>query len=360
MGRAAWTMAVFCGSLVFVGCDCDGDELGHGENLRSGEPSDLGLRGDVSDVGADWREVGLSDAGQNDPIEANDAGTDTVVDDDSSFRDAWEPSDLGGVIGGDRPVSVHVPPGYDPAVPAPLLILLHGYSATGDLQEFYLDLSAEADARGYLYATPSGTKDSLGFNYWNATAACCDIDDSGVDDVAYLRSLLDDIEAIFNVDRKRVYFAGHSNGGFMAHRMACEYADKIAAIASLAGSTHADESDCQPTSPVATLNIHGTFDAIIRHRGGEILGDAYPSAEETTARWATYNNCDDVPDDSAAAMDLIPLILGDETEVRRYANDCDDGTSAELWSLRGVGHLPGFNGDFRVQVFDFFDAHPKP
>jgi polyhydroxybutyrate depolymerase len=263
-------------------------------------------------------------------------------------------------IGGDRPVNVHVPPGYNPSKPAPLLILLHGYSANGTLQEFYLDLSKEADERGYLFATPSGLKDKQGLNFWNATKACCNINGIEVDDSAYLRSLVEDVQGVFNVDPKRIYFAGHSNGGFMSHRMACDHADKVAAIASLAGGTHAAEEDCKPSEPVSVLNIHGTLDAVILYGGGKLLGNSYPGAIETSQRWAGLNGCSSVADTSPSNIDIEALLLGKETKVRRYDIGCKAQTEVELWSIVFGTHLPIFGGSFRKRVFDFFDAHPKP
>ena len=78
-----------------------------------------------------------------------------------------------GPIGGDRPVSVHVPPSYESGKPAPLLLMLHGYISTGALEEAYLQITPESDKRGFLYAYPDGTVDPSGSHFWNATDACC-------------------------------------------------------------------------------------------------------------------------------------------------------------------------------------------
>jgi len=126
-----------------------------------------------------------------------------------------------GPIGGERPVEVVVPPGYDPAKPAPLLLLLHGYVAGGGLQEVYLDLEPEAAARGYLFAQPFGTTDKTGLPFWNATDACCNFYGSTVDDSAYLAMVIAQIRQAYSVDPTRIFLVGHSNGGFMTHRMAC-------------------------------------------------------------------------------------------------------------------------------------------
>ena len=115
----------------------------------------------------------------------------------------------GGKVGGPRPADVHVPASYDCMSPVPLVILLHDYGSTGAAAEKYLDLTAQSDARGFLYVHPDGTQDSKGKAFWNATDACCDADGSKVDDSGYLSSLIWDIRAQFNVDPKRVYLVGY-------------------------------------------------------------------------------------------------------------------------------------------------------
>ena len=101
------------------------------------------------------------------------------------------------VVGGDRPVTVHVPPGYDPSRPAPLLIGLHGYASNGQEHASYFHIDDAAAQRGYLYAWPNGTLDSQQNRFWNATDACCDHEGSGVDDAAYLETLIKEIEGKF-------------------------------------------------------------------------------------------------------------------------------------------------------------------
>lgn len=186
-------------------------------------------------------------------------------------------------IGGDRPVEVLVPASLKPGVPAPLVILLHGYSVNGNVEELYLQLAPLAEERGFLYAHPDGTLDRDAKYFWNATDACGDLFASGVDDSAYLASVIDQIEARYSVDPKRIYLVGHSNGGFMSYRMACDHADKIAAVASLAGAMFLDTSKCKPSSPVSVLQIHGTSDPEVLYDAS--AADAYPGAETTTKDW---------------------------------------------------------------------------
>src|SRR5262249_9298088 len=154
---------------------------------------------------------------------------------------------------------------------------------------------------------------------------------TGVDDSAYLSSLIDEIKARYTVDPKRVYFVGHSNGGFMSYRMACDHADQIAAIGSLAGAMWADTSKCKPSQPVSVLEIHGTADADVLYNGS--VGGKYPDAVTTVEDWATLDGCSLMPDNSAPPLDLDSSLMGAETTVQRYTQGCKAGGAAELWSI---------------------------
>lgn len=256
-------------------------------------------------------------------------------------------------VGGDRPVEVKVPSSYDDATPTPLLILLHGYTATGSLQDLYFGFTALAEERGFLYAHPDGTIDGNDENFWNATQACCDFGATGVDDSAYLIGLVDEISEKWNVDPARIYFAGHSNGGFMSYRMACDHADRIAAIVSLAGANFLDPADCDATEPVSVVQIHGTADEVIAYEGGVTVSE-FPSAAASIAPWGALAGCDAEPI-ADGSMD----IASKPTNVSAYQN-CDAGIDVQLWTIEGDQHLPGLTTGFAPAVFDFLEAHPKP
>jgi polyhydroxybutyrate depolymerase len=264
------------------------------------------------------------------------------------------------VVGGDRPVTVHVPPGLDPKKPAPLVILLHGYGAGGLIQELYFQIEPLADQHGFLYAHPDGTVDSSGKRFWNATDACCNFDGSKVDDVAYLSGLVAEIGQHYAVDPKRVYFMGHSNGGFMSHRMACDRADLVAAIAPLAGVTWSDPSKCAPSAPVSVLQIHGTADPEVIYTGSSINGDTYPGAVETAQEWAKLDGCDASSPEMGAALDLEGALDGAETTVQRFTTGCKASSAVELWSIQGGTHIPALGPNFAPDVIDWLLAHPKP
>ncbi len=259
---------------------------------------------------------------------------------------------------GRGPVTVHEPSGYDGS-PTPLVLLLHGYSASGSAQESYFGFLPILDEYGFFYLFPDGTVDGFGNRFWNATDACCDFGGLMPDDSGYLRALLDEVIAQRNVDLDRVYVMGHSNGGFMSYRMACDHADLVAAIMSLAGATFADETDCAPVAPVHVLQVHGTADTVVLYDGGTITGVPYPGAVESVETWAAYDGCTPVADTSADPIDLDRSIPGDETTITRYTDACDPGGSAELWSIAGGAHSPLLVTDFSHRIMHWFYAHPK-
>jgi polyhydroxybutyrate depolymerase len=232
-------------------------------------------------------------------------------------------------------------------------------------------LGRVASDRGFVFAAPDGTVDSDGNQFWNATDVCCDLDHAGVDDAGYLADLIDEIDAVANIDPKRVYLVGHSNGGFMSYRMACEHADAVAAIVSLAGATFVEPDDCQPSEPVAVLQIHGTADDVIAYDGGE-LSDVvdpsggtlrYPGARATAAAWAGYDGCRPELMETEETVDVDALIDGQsgraEATVARTSG-CEPGGHVELWTIPDGGHVPSVSGAFAERVVDFLLDHPKP
>ncbi len=256
-------------------------------------------------------------------------------------------------VGGDRKVTVYVPASYDGQKPFPLVILLHGYSVSGLLQEIYMQFKPVAESRGFLYANPDGTLDMSGKRFWNPSP-------SGMpDDDGYLMGLVHEIEKNFRVDPKRVYFVGHSNGGFMAFYLACKHPDEIAAIATLAGAMWESAKGCT-TTPVSLLDLHGTGDTTVSYDGGELFGMKFAGAKTSALDWVAIDGCDPTADESAAPIDVDGKIAGNETTIARWGK-CKAATGVELWTMAGSPHIPlplapGFAG----RVADFLLAHPKP
>jgi polyhydroxybutyrate depolymerase len=254
-------------------------------------------------------------------------------------------------IGEDRPAQVHIPSDYTPSTRYPLIIVLHGYGASGSVQAGYLGLTERVDSKQYVLVAPDGTESLDGTRFWNATPACCarvaalgsQVDEeeyTRIDDVAYVRELVKEAAATYSIDTQRIGLIGHSNGGFMALRMACEASEIITSVVSLAGSTFAEDSSCTPASePVSVLLMHGDDDGTIAYDGGEILSSAYPGAIETTERFAAHAGCNSSEATMGANLDMVENIEGAETTVVEIP-ECEQGTEVALWTLVGAPHIP--------------------
>jgi polyhydroxybutyrate depolymerase len=275
-----------------------------------------------------------------------DAAADAMTVVDATMPDA-RPSELGGA----RPVRMDAPARLTPGQLYPLVLVLHGYGANGLLQSAYLQIAGLIDDPGILMLAPDGTVDDTNRRFWNASEACCD-DGRNVDDVGYLGGLIDEALRTWPVDPKRVYIVGHSNGDYMANRLACERADVVAAIAGLAGADISlDGAGCTPSRPVSVLHIHGTADDTVLYTGGR----RYPSAQATVDHWASRNRCAEGV--AGAALDLDDGLAGAETSVTSYTG-CD--AAVEFWSIEGGSHLPNFSDGLGQRLFTWLEAHRRP
>ncbi|MGV8850591.1 MAG: alpha/beta hydrolase family esterase [Propionibacteriaceae bacterium] len=243
-----------------------------------------------------------------------------------------------------------------PSGPAALVVVLHGYTGEAAGAVEFFGLRPLADQRGFVIAAPQGTVDGEGRTFWNASQACCNFRGSTVDDSAYLSRVIATVVSTQGIDPSRVYVVGHSNGGFMAHRLACEHADQVAAIASLAGAMDAD-AECTPAEPVSVLQIHGKADDTILYDGGAIDGKRYTSAAETLALWRRADGC---PIDSrlGARLDADANVAGDDLASTLWGN-CRGGTEVALWTIADGSHIPALTPAFTAALLDWFEAHQR-
>lgn len=257
-----------------------------------------------------------------------------------------------------RDVVLRVPSGYDPGRPSGLVIGLHGYSSNAGELDDYFGLSEQAERRGLLLALPQGTMDARRAPFWNATSACCDFGPTGVDDSGFLAGVIELVSARYSVDPGRVWLFGHSNGGFMAHRLACDHAELVTGIVSLAGAQDAAESACVPQRSVAVLQIHGTEDETVAYSGAASLGggDGYPSAVQTAARWARLDGCATTA--VTAGRRHLTSAAGDDTDVTSWPG-CRGHSGVELWTIQGGRHVPVLNAGFAASALDWLDAHAR-
>ncbi len=265
-----------------------------------------------------------------------------------------------------------VPPGARPGQPLPLVVDLHGYSETAALQEDFSQLAVYGDQHGFVTLTPQVKRP---VPLWSATL--------GSADVQFLGALLDQAERTLCIDERRVYVTGLSDGAFMTSAVACADADRVAAVAPVAGIQ--DIGGCKPARPVPVVTFHGTADPFVAYTGGlgasalhlpapngsGTLGQSGvtrttgPSIPAITAAWAKRNGCAPGPTSTVPAPGVTLI---------RYR--CPDHADVELYRITGGGHTwPGSQFGRVIAsavgyttlaisanqiIWQFFEAHPLP
>ena len=241
-----------------------------------------------------------------------------------------------------RSYLVYVPSTYHSTNPTPVILNYHGGGSNAPAQEIISQMDATADKDGFLVVFPQGTGPSIGGQIagtWNAGNCCSTAQASGIDDVGFTKAILADLEKKFNVDTKRIFATGYSNGGMMAYELACDMSNTFAAIGVVAGDLV--DSNCKPSRPVPLLHIHGTSDPCVPYNGGNLGGClsasttsvTVPSAIADTSQWAAMNGC--------SSITQTIYQKGDATCVR-YGSNCKNGAVAELCSIQNGGHTwPG-------------------
>jgi polyhydroxybutyrate depolymerase len=239
-----------------------------------------------------------------------------------------ELSDVPGQMGNVRQYKVHVPPGYDPKLPTPLLFCIHGLGQ--DALLFCVSGAAwdkKSDEGGFILVMPNGYQNS-----WNAGTCCGAASTSMLDDVGLFRAIFAEVGKHVNVDLDRVYATGLSNGGYMSYRLACDAADLVTAVAPGAGAigkndigggtnSMSDFTMCEPSRPVSVLDIHGTADPLI----------PYSLQAPSLTHMATKNGCA-----STTMPASVPKSGGDTTCVTY--DSCPSGIELTGCSIQNGGH----------------------
>ncbi len=341
---SSWCFACSGDASPQAGRGAGGDSPTAGGN--GGEAAaGAGSQGGASEGGAPVQGGGVADGGNGTGGAPATCSGKTLGAGDTEFTLPFD--------GDDREFRVHAPPGYDPAVATPVVLVLHGYLETNDDIENISQMTPETDDRGYIVVYPQGRSTS-----WNAGNCCGSSQQLGVDDVGFINAMLDKLESDYCVDAKRVFSAGFSNGAILSHRLACEAADRIAAIGPVSGPIGVPT--CTPSRPVPVQHFHGTSDFVVPYNGGGFTG--FTSVADSTADWVERNGCNTTPS--------VTFDMGDAT-CETYSA-CTAGADVVLCTLEGGGHQwpggqsAGPGGTINMDIFastallDFFDAHPMP
>lgn len=240
-----------------------------------------------------------------------------------------------------RTYELYLPDGIGKTRPAPLVIVLHGINGNGFIMREFSGFNALADREKFIVCYPDAFlgawNDGRNDQFSHAFRA-------NIDDIAFIRGIIDSMVARRGADRSRIYVAGFSNGGMMAHRLAIQLSDHIAAIASVGATLPWHLSQAAPRRPVPVLMINGTDDTTVPWKGGVLVSSGQNrgtvlSVEATMAYWAGINRCGQPPKEEA-----VPYPATDDgiTVTSTIYGDCAGSASVVLYAINGGGHVwPG-------------------
>lgn len=263
--------------------------------------------------------------------------------------------------GVEREYILHIPPGYDNSQPIPLVIAFHGVGLDADEMIRISGFSSQADASGFIVVYPNGTGTTKS---WNGGHCCGVAARDNVDDVGFVRALIGDLSTTINIDPKRVYATGFSNGAILTYRLACELSDLLAAVGPVSATQVLEDMQaCQPGRPVPLIHFHGTADDANPYDGGTSLGGFQFIPVDTAIQfWVDFNGCPAQPQ---------------STETGSIRHDvyapCGSGSTVELYTIASGKHAwPGGEAVNQVMgepnmeisatalMWEFFNSHPSP
>jgi polyhydroxybutyrate depolymerase len=244
-----------------------------------------------------------------------------------------------------RTYLVHEPPGAHAGLP--VVLAFHGGGGTAAGMARITHLSTVADERGFVVVYPQGYGNS-----WAGGKGDTPADAAGIDDVGFVRALIDRLVADEHVDASRVFATGLSSGGFMSQRLGCQLSDRIAGIAPVAATLLTNLAPtCTPTHPMPVLEVQGTADPLVPYGGGHVAGrgpggNPTLSAPDTAAHWASVNGCRATP-----TTVVRPIVVRDGTQVRTDTYGPCTGGPVTLVTVVGGGHTwPGGQQYLPVRV----------
>ncbi len=250
------------------------------------------------------------------------------------------------------PALVYLPSDYSKGKTYPLIISLHGLGANAYVHNITFNLKEFVTKRQFILVVPEGMVGMGGARYWNATDFCCGARQSTqTDHVKYITSIVEKMISYYRVNPSQIHLFGHSNGGFMVHRMACDAPELFESFASFSGVTFLDPQKCKKKSPLKMLHIHGTVDNVILYDGIENL---YPGARKTAKRWVDRNGCH--PKVKRSQNKIFYYKPYNKSFVTKEENwrDCNKNTSVSLWTIENVSHMMRVNSEYMERIVDFF------
>jgi polyhydroxybutyrate depolymerase len=268
------------------------------------------------------------------------------------------------VGGRERTYRLYVPSSL-PDGPVPLFIGFHGGGGWGDQFARTNHVEALAATNGFIVVHPDGVNiPGQRGGVWNGGMCCAIAARENVDDVGFVDVLIEELALDHDIDPQRVFAFGHSNGGIMSYRLACELAERIVGIGVVAGTLGVDT--CDPTKPVSVIHVHGTADRNLPITGGvgpdSRAGVDFPPPREGFATIAERDGC---PAAEEATVGDVTTALQEPCEAASAAAFVTIESAAHPWP-GGTAVVPPASGavyegyDATVEIVDFLLSHPRP
>ncbi|MBL4810868.1 MAG: hypothetical protein JKX69_00580 [Rhodobacteraceae bacterium] len=230
----------------------------------------------------------------------------------------------------------------------PAIMVFHGGEGNGSNVAATIDMASKAEAGGFALIYPNSP--GVQWNDGRSTTR------SGIDDVAFIQSLVGHVQTAHGINSNRIFAAGISNGGMFTQRLACDIPSTFSGYAIAAATLPAGlAQSCQPSRTAPMIFFNGTADRLMPFEGGDIasmralgvgVGGTVLSQAQTMAFWTGAAGCS--ADTGARAL---PDRVTDGTEVslRQYTS-CRNNASMAFYIINGGGHnWPGT--DARVSRF---------
>lgn len=252
--------------------------------------------------------------------------------------------------------------------PAPLVIVLHG--GGGSPESMIPRWSEQARRSGLIVAAPKGLGRNDRMGTWNASGCCGEAAARGVDDVAFIAAVIDDVSRRQSVDPRKIYVTGFSNGGMLTHRVAIALGDKIAAAAVVSGALFGNEAT--PRTPVPMLIMHGEQDPVVAFGGGmsprRFVAQAqnlpFLPVKASVDFWRAANGCSRAPIISSRPSAKIETSAGCRSDADVVFYDLPEGGHDWPGAQGGRAHGRRSEGssdlDATAIIWEFFQRHPRP
>ena len=281
-----------------------------------------------------------------------------------------------------RTYRMHIPPIYTGDEPLPVILVLHGHPSNSKMMQLAVELDEKADEEGFIVVYPDGEKApcplfmfallmlrqrGCWWNAWDYNKI------NRVDDVDFIRELINRLQENININSSKIYITGISGGALMTYRLGVELSDIVAAIAPVAGTVGGiwfnwpkDSTPYiipEPSNPVPTVIFHGLEDRNVPYEGGWIEGNLGPfpfsvyylSVNESVSFWVDQNNCNPEPQVNESGNIIKTTYV-----------DGDNDSEVVLYTVKDGGHewfgssfFPDRNFSINDNMWEFFEQHPK-